>query len=74
MIAPWCEAESTEKIVVDLGQEAPDFWLRKCPVAERRGCARPRDKSKLIQFSRRTKNFVTLGYEPINRIPKSGLG
>ena len=63
MIAPWCEAESTEKIVADLGEEALDFWLRECPAAERRGSlvvAQPRDKSELIQFSRRTKNFVTL--------------
>ena len=63
MIAPWCEAESTEKIVADLGEEALDFWLRECPAAERRGSlvvAPPRDKPELVHFSRRTKNFVTL--------------
>lgn len=63
MIAPWCEAESTEKVVADLGEEALEFWLRECPVAERRGSlviARPRDRSELVQFSRRTKNFATL--------------
>ena len=29
MIAPWCEAESTEPIVANLGAEALDFWTRR---------------------------------------------
>lgn len=60
MIAPWCEAESTEPIVARLGEEALDFWTKTFPVAERRGSlvmARPRDRSELIQFSRRTSHF-----------------
>src|SRR5271157_452912 len=63
MIAPWCEAESTEPIVANLGAEALEFWTRIVPVAERRGSlvvARPRDRSELIQFSKRTSHFATL--------------
>ncbi|MGO9941870.1 MAG: FAD-dependent oxidoreductase [Rhodoblastus sp.] len=63
MIAPWCEAESTEPLVANLGVEALEFWTRIVPVAERRGSlvvARPRDRSELVQFSKRTSHFATL--------------
>jgi glycine oxidase len=63
MIAPWCEAESTEPLVARLGAEALKFWTEIVPVAERRGSlvvARPRDRSELIQFSKRTSHFETL--------------
>ncbi|MCW2273597.1 FAD-dependent oxidoreductase [Rhodoblastus acidophilus] len=63
MIAPWCEAESTEPIVATLGEEALKFWTETFPVAEKRGSlvvAPKRDRPDLLHFSRRTKNFVTL--------------
>ncbi len=63
MIAPWCEAESTEPIVARLGAEALAFWTDVVPVAERRGSlvvAQKRDRGELIQFSRRTSHFTTL--------------
>ena len=63
MIAPWCEAESTEPIVASLGAEALDFWTREVPLAERRGSvvvAPERDRGELMQFSRRTSHFVTV--------------
>jgi len=66
MIAPWCEAESTEPIVARLGEEALDFWTRVVPVSERRGSlvvAPPRDRTELVQFSRRTSHFVSLDRE-----------
>ncbi|HUO54390.1 MAG TPA: FAD-dependent oxidoreductase [Rhodoblastus sp.] len=66
MIAPWCEAESTEPIVATLGAEALEFWLEKVPVAERRGSlvvAPARDRTELVQFSRRTSHFTTLDRE-----------
>ncbi|MBB4196629.1 FAD-dependent oxidoreductase [Rhodoblastus sphagnicola] len=66
MIAPWCEAESTEPIVATLGEEALEFWTQTFPVAEKRGSlvvAPKRDRPDLLQFSRRTKNFVTLDRE-----------
>ncbi len=60
MIAPWCEAESTEPVVARLGAEALEFWTRTVPLAERRGSlvvALPRDRSELVQFSKRTSHF-----------------
>jgi glycine oxidase len=63
MIAPWCEAESTEPIVARLGAEGLDFWTRLVPVAERRGSlvvAPRRDRGDLLQFSKRTSHFTTL--------------
>jgi glycine oxidase len=63
MIAPWCEAESTEPIVARLGAEALEFWTRLIPVAERRGSlvvAPKRDRGDLLQFSKRTGHFTTL--------------
>ena len=68
MIAPWCEAESTEPIVARLGAEALDFWTKVVPVAQRRGSlvvAQPRDRSELVQFSRRTSHF--------ERVDRAGL-
>ena len=63
MIAPWCEAESTEPIVARLGAEALAFWTDMVPVAERRGSlvvAQKRDRGELIQFSKRTSHFAAL--------------
>jgi glycine oxidase len=63
MIAPWCEAESTEPLVATLGAEALDFWTSVVPVAERRGSlvvAPARDRAELVQFSRRTSHFTPL--------------
>ena len=63
MIAPWCEAESTEPIVARLGAEALAFWTDVVPVAERRGSlvvAQKRDRGELIQFSKRTSQFASL--------------
>jgi glycine oxidase len=68
MIAPWCEAESTEPMVAALGAEALTFWTRIFPVAEKRGSlvvAPKRDRPDLIHFSRRTSHFVTLDREGI---------
>ncbi|MGH6839081.1 MAG: glycine oxidase ThiO [Methylocella sp.] len=64
MLAPWCEAESAEKLVFDLGLESLAFWTATVPVAVRRGtlvAAPARDRPELFQFARRTS-----GYEHID--------
>lgn len=71
MIAPWCEAESTEPIVATLGEEALDFWLNKVPVAEKRGSlvvAPARDRSELLHFSRKTSHFERVSREKLSEI------
>ena len=64
MLAPWCEAESAEKLVFDLGLESLEFWTATVPVAACRGtlvAALARDRPELSQFARRTS-----GYERID--------
>lgn len=71
MIAPWCEAESTEPIVATLGAEALDFWLTKIPVAERRGSivvAPARDRAELAHFSRKTSHFDKISREELGQL------
>jgi glycine oxidase len=63
MIAPWCEAESAEQLVLEWGKEALDYWTKIVPVAESRGSlvvAPPRDRPDLVRFSRRTFGFEML--------------
>lgn len=60
MLAPWCEAEATEQMVLDLGRESLAFWTQTLPLAERRGTlvvAAARDKPELARFARRTSGF-----------------
>jgi len=57
MLAPWCEGESAEPLVVRLGQEALTYWTQTVQVARREGSlvvAPPRDKPELARFARRT--------------------
>ena len=63
MIAPWCEAESAEPLVAELGREALAFWQDIVPVATRAGSlvvAPARDLPELARFGRRTGAFDTL--------------
>src|SRR6202043_3613500 len=63
MLAPWCEAECTEKLVLYLGLEALKFWTESATVAPRQGTlvvAPARDRSELFRFAR-----GSTGYEPI---------
>ncbi|MBQ0819387.1 MULTISPECIES: glycine oxidase ThiO [Microvirga] len=60
MLAPWCERESSEPVVAELGRRAIDWWLRRCPGTTRKGTlviARPRDAGDLTHFARRTERF-----------------
>lgn len=68
MLAPWCEAESAEQLVVDLGIESLRYWTQIVPVAVKRGSlvlAPPRDRPELTRFSRRTGEFEHIGAEKI---------
>jgi len=60
MLAPWCERESSEPAVAELGSRAIDWWLRRFPGTVRNGTlvvAPPRDVGELVRFSRRTERF-----------------
>jgi glycine oxidase len=60
MLAPWCEGENSESLIVDLGLESLKFWTETIPVAARQGTivvAPARDKPELARFARRTSSF-----------------
>jgi glycine oxidase len=64
MVAPWCELDSAEPLVAQLGMEALVYWTHTVPVAETRGSlvvATPRDQAELRQFARRTTEFEEIG-------------
>jgi glycine oxidase len=60
MIAPWCELQSAEPLVAELGEEALGFWTRDVPAATVKGSlvvAPARDRGELRDFARRTRRF-----------------
>jgi glycine oxidase len=68
MIAPWCELESAEPIVAELGREALEFWTREIGVATAAGSlvvAPPRERAELADFARRTGRFERLDAQGI---------
>jgi glycine oxidase len=59
MLAPWCEAESAEREVVELGRGAIGWWERRISGVARNGTlvvAAPRDASEIDRFAARTEN------------------
>ncbi|HTI01061.1 MAG TPA: FAD-dependent oxidoreductase [Acidisoma sp.] len=68
MLAPWCEAESAEPLVVRLGQEALAYWPRVFPGTIQRGSlvlAPLRDAPDLARFARRTTDHEMLDADGI---------
>lgn len=63
MLAPWCEGESAELAVVELGKEALAWWPRHFDKTAQRGTlvvASGRDASELTRFARRTERHQLL--------------
>jgi glycine oxidase len=58
MLAPWCERESAEQPVLDLGRDAADWWDAALPGHVTRAgtlvVAAPRDAGELDRFASRT--------------------
>ncbi|ESZ11075.1 glycine oxidase ThiO [Mesorhizobium sp. M0923] len=58
MLAPWCERESAEQLVLDLGRDAADWWDAATPGQVTRAgtlvVAAPRDAGELDRFASRT--------------------
>lgn len=71
MIAPWCEAESAEPIIVALGLEALDYWVNDIGVATQNGSivvAPPRDRADLARFERLTQERRLLDREDLRAV------
>ncbi|MFT0860296.1 glycine oxidase ThiO [Ancylobacter sp. G4_0304] len=63
MLAPWCERESAEPIIVELGLESQDYWREAVPDVPNEGSlvlAQPRDLPDLRRFARRTDHYEWL--------------
>jgi glycine oxidase len=61
MLAPFCEGESAPPSVVDLGQQAIDWWDARVPGVTRQGTlvvAPPRDASEIERFATRTRGHM----------------
>jgi glycine oxidase len=68
MLAPWCEGESAEPLIMRLGQEALTYWTQAVPVARCEGSlvvAPARDKPELARFARRTSAHETIKSDSI---------
>ena len=68
MLAPWCERESAEQAVMDLGATAADWWARRTSSLVRNGTlvvAPARDRAELDRFGRRTCNFRRIDADAI---------
>jgi glycine oxidase len=60
MLAPFCEGESAPPSVVELGQDAIDWWASRVPGVVRAGAlvvAAPRDASEIERFAARTSGW-----------------
>lgn len=78
MLAPWCERESAEQAVFDLGQSAADWWDAALPAhVVRNGTlvvAPPRDTGELTRFANRTGGETWLDEEGIARLEPALAG
>jgi glycine oxidase len=63
MLAPWCERESSEALIAQLGSESIPWWQERVPGTVVNGTlvvAHARDTADLTQFGRRTERFAVL--------------
>jgi glycine oxidase len=63
MIAPFCESESAEPVVTELGLESAQLWREAYPELVENGSlvvASPRDMAELGRFARMTSHFEQL--------------
>jgi len=63
MLAPWCELESAERLIAELGEESIGWWRERFAGTELRGSlvvAHGRDAGELTRFARRTERFEWL--------------
>lgn len=71
MLAPYCEFESAELPVLELGKGAADWWQQHTGLVSQTGTlvvATQRDYGELKQFSRRTTGFEQVNQHDINQL------
>ena len=71
MLAPYCEAESAEPVIRDLGLTGVRLWREAYPGAVCRGTlvvAGSRDRSELIRFARMTEGHREVGADELAQL------
>src|SRR5271154_7641560 len=64
MLAPWCEAEVSEPVIVRLGLRSLNLWREHFPKTPFNGSlvvAHPRDRADFDRFARMTSGHQRLG-------------
>ncbi|PBB22752.1 glycine oxidase ThiO [Mesorhizobium sp. WSM4307] len=78
MLAPWCERESAEQSVLDLGRNAADWWDAATPDQVTRAgtlvVAAPRDAGELDRFASRTSGHRWINEEEIAQLEADFAG
>ncbi|HXS27103.1 MAG TPA: glycine oxidase ThiO [Steroidobacteraceae bacterium] len=71
MLAPWCELESAERLIAELGEESIGWWGERFSGTALRGSlvvAHGRDTAELARFARRTERFEWLNADALAAI------
>ena len=71
MLAPYCEAESAEPLIQELGKTGVALWREAYPDVICRGTivvAGSRDRSELIRFARMTEGHREIGAEELEKL------
>lgn len=78
MLAPWCERESAEEQVVELGEASADWWEEALPGhVTREGTlvvAPTRDRGEIDRFAARTSNYEYVDADAIARLEPALAG
>jgi glycine oxidase len=71
MLAPWCERESADELIAQLGEEGLSWWRERFPGTNQQGTlvvAHGRDTPELADFGRRTSHFARVGAAQIEAL------
>ena len=77
MLAPWCEAETSEPVISRLGIRSLDLWRAHFPQIPFKGSlvvAHPRDRADFERFARLTTGHVRLDARGIDQLEPSLQG
>jgi glycine oxidase len=74
MLAPWCEAESAEPLILRLGTRSLDLWREELPDTPFNGSlvvAHPRDRADFERFARLTSGHRRLDAAAVTELEPS---
>jgi glycine oxidase len=74
MLAPWCEAETSEPVIVRLGIRSLDLWREHFPRTPFNGSlvvAHPRDRADFERFAKLTTGHRRLDAEAMSELEQS---